>query len=86
MLKYDNPKLERVNHIYYNNLPHLSRRIPDLSQFLKNEHKITNFTAWDYVIFTKDTIFMNDGSYSYLKILTLKKPQKIYSSFEKVRA
>ena len=63
-----------MNHIYFSNVPDLSKRKPEFSEYLKEMHKISNYTAWDYCIFTKDTIFLNDGSYTNLKILTLKKP------------
>jgi hypothetical protein len=83
--KYDVPNQERANYIYFNNVPNLARRMPEISKYFKDEHKINNFGSWDFIIFTKDTIFMNDVQYECSKILTLKKPKKIYSSFENIR-
>ena len=61
-----------MSHIYYNNMPDLITRKPEFELYLKDEHKITNYTAWDYIIQTNDSLFFNDGSYTYFKILTLK--------------
>ena len=36
-------------------------------------------------MFTKDTIFLNDGTYQKFLILTLKKQLKNYMSLEKVK-
>ena len=71
--------------IYYNNTFDLHLRNPQISNYFKDEHKITNYTAWDYIIQTNDSIFFNDGSYTYFKILTLKQPQKQFSSFDEIR-
>ena len=58
-------------HIYYNNLPDLITRKPEFDQYLKDEHKITDFIYWHYVIYTNDTVFMVDSLY-FIKILILK--------------
>ena len=53
--------------------------------YLDQEHKISNYQYWDNVIFKKDIIFLNDGTYQRCLILIMKKQPKSYSSLEKIR-
>jgi hypothetical protein len=50
-----------MTHIYYNNVPDITTRKPEIDLFFKNEYKISNYTRWDVIIHTNDTIFLSDG-------------------------
>ena len=85
MKKYNLNKDEFINQIFFNNVPTLDTRRCELSKYFSDWHKIPDFEDWNPVILTKDTIYIDHYYEPKLKILTLKNPKKIYSSFENIR-